>query len=310
MIRRSIRGVTNYFPFLKALRLRISPSLYAWIDLIDEAARNGQLTAHTSALVKSHEISPQGHAVHAFARQIEDKCRGKLKDFAQSPLAHIDEVVNEIVRWKTILQCGHTHDVSKGYFIDAEKSIEFQWNQIIYPIIRDLNFACVLDLACGHGRNSEYLRHYTKELHLVDINKSCIDACRERFGIEKDGTRFFYHVTDGNHLRMIPDASISLVYTWDSMVHFDKLVVKDYIREVKRVLISGGSAFLHHSNYGAVSPDSDWAHNEGTRSDMSAELMRIYADEIGLEVTKQNLQGLKEGWGTENLDCVSVLRRV
>src|SRR5512146_3582923 len=168
MIRRSIREVTNYFPFLKALRLRISPRLHSWIDLIDEAARNGQLTAHTSALVKSHEISPQGHAVNAFARQIEERCGDKLKAFSRSPSAHIDEVVNEIVRWKTILQCGHTHDVSKGYFIDAEKSIEFQWNRIIYPIIKDLSFVSVLDLACGHGRNSEYLRHYTKELHLVD----------------------------------------------------------------------------------------------------------------------------------------------
>jgi hypothetical protein len=56
---------------------------------------------------------------------------------------------------------------------------------------------------------------------------------------------------------MIASDSITLVYTWDSMVHFDKLIVQDYLAEIKRVLKAGSSAFLHHSNYGEKSPDSD-----------------------------------------------------
>jgi hypothetical protein len=93
------------------------------------------------------------------------------------------------------------------------------------------------------------------------------------------------------------------------MVHFDKLIVRDYVHDIARVLKTGGSAFLHHSNYGAVSPDSDWASNPGTRSDMSAELMRVYAAESGLQVVSQHIQGRAEGWGTDELDCVSILRK-
>jgi SAM-dependent methyltransferase len=305
----------QYVQIWRQYRRAISPirakprDLSAWIELIDRCSEIGWLNPHTRALVKAHEINPQGHAVNSFAPQIVEKCGAKLEMYARSPGRHVSEVVDEIVRWKTILQCGHTHDVSKGYFIDAESAIAKQWNGIIYPIIKDLNFSSILDLACGHGRNSEYLRRLTKQLHLVDINQSCIEACHERFGDEMEGTRIFYHVTDGNHLGMIPNASISLVYTWDSMVHFDKLVVKDYVNEIGRVLMPGGSAFLHHSNYGSVAPDSDWAHNAGTRSDMSAVLMRDYAKEAGLEVTRQDIQGIKEGWGMDGLDCVTLLRR-
>jgi SAM-dependent methyltransferase len=283
--------------------------LTAWIGLIQDASLNSNLAPRSLELVKSHEITPNGHAVNAFADQIVGKIGfASLNLYAQSPLLHLDDVVAEIVRWKTAIQCGHSHDVSKGYFHDAEKFMDVQWG-IIYPLIKDLNFESVLDLACGHGRNGEYLREHTKKLYMVDINQSCIDACKERFGNEKDGTKFFYYVTDGNHLRMIPDSSISLVYSWDSMVHFDKLIVRDYLQEIKRILIPGGSAFLHHSNYGAISPNSDWAHNVGTRSDMSADLMKTFASEVGLDVSNQFLQGRKEGWGLDDLDCVSILRR-
>jgi SAM-dependent methyltransferase len=281
----------------------------AWVRLIDHAAQEGTLDAQSAALARAHEFHPGAHAVHAFAPEIAARGAETLRACAQSPVESLPRAIEELVKWKTALQCGHSHDVSKGYFIDAEPFMAMQWNDIIHPLIRDLDFTTVLDLACGHGRNTEFLRGLSKDIHLVDINASCIDACRERFGAEKDGTRFHYHVTDGNHLRMIPDASLTLVYSWDSMVHFDKLVVRDYVAEIARILKPGGSAFLHHSNYGSVAPDSDWASNPGTRSDMSAALMRDYAAAAGLEVVRQELQGRAQGWGMDDLDCASILRK-
>jgi SAM-dependent methyltransferase len=284
-------------------------SIKAWLTLIDHLNSSGELDSHYQKLVLAHELSRSGHAVNAFSDTIAQRGGVKLEEYAQSPVSFIDLVIDELVKWKTIAQCAHSHDVSKGYFIDAEAVINFQWTNLIYPLIKDMDFTTVLDLACGHGRNSEYLRTLTNELHLLDINQSCIDVCKERFGTEKNGTQFFYHLTNGNDLSAIGDAQLTFVYSWDSMVHFDKLVVRDYVVEIKRILKPGGTAFLHHSNYGAVAPDSDWAHNSGTRSDMSAELMRQFAAEAGLEVVTQHLQGRKEGWGLDDLDCVSLLRR-
>ncbi|MEH2502816.1 ubiquinone/menaquinone biosynthesis C-methylase UbiE [Bradyrhizobium sp. AZCC 1578] len=284
-------------------------NISAWIRLIDTRALSGSLSPHAMALIKSHDLYPTGHAVNYFAADIAKKGGEALERLAADPTKNVEPAIEELVKWKTAIQCGHSHDVSKGYFIDAEPAMELQWNQIIFPLIRDLDFTTVLDLACGHGRNSEFLRRHTKFLHLVDINQTCIDACRTRFGDTKDGTRFYYHVTDGNHLKMIPNDGITLVYTWDSMVHFDKLIVRDYLLDIKRVLKPGGSAFLHHSNFGEMAPDSNWATNTGTRSDMSGKIMREYAAALGLDVVLQKIQGRAEGWGEDGLDCVSILQK-
>ncbi|MGH6681497.1 MAG: hypothetical protein ACREDL_21780, partial [Bradyrhizobium sp.] len=66
------------------------------------------------------------------------------------------------------------------------------------------------------------------------------------------------------------------------------------------------TAFLHHSNLGDKNLDSDWAKNYGTRS---AAIMRQYASDMGLSVVAQHLQGRAEGWGQDELDCVSILRK-
>ena len=60
-----------------------------------------------------------------------------------------------------------------------------------------------------------------------------------------------------------------MFYSWDTMVHFDKIVFRDYLREATRVLAPGGRAFLHYSNLGAERPNSDFASNHGARSEDS-----------------------------------------
>lgn len=280
-----------------------------WLLFIEKLNSDGYFDEKYKKLLESHEISTKGHAINFFSPTIVEKCENDLVRLSRLPKENIKEVINELIKWKTAIQCAYSHDVSKGYFIDAEPYMEFQWNNIIWPIIKDLDFSSVLDLACGHGRNSDYLRKHTKDLYLVDINKSCIDACFDRFEKIKDDTKIHYHVTTGNNLSMIDSDSITLVYSWDSMVHFDKLIVFDYLLDIKRVLKPGGSAFLHHSNLGEKNPDSNWANNSGTRSDMSALLMKEYAESIGMDLVFQKIQGLAEGWGEDSLDCVSIIRK-
>ncbi len=218
------------------------------------------------------------------------------------------EVVAEMIRLKTIAQCRDAH-AEGNYYRDAEPYIQKQWDGVIWPIIKDLDFTEVLELAPGHGRNTELLRRLAGSITLVDVNPNCIEACRERFGEHRDGCRFRYFVTDGDSLAMVESGSLTLVYSFDSMVHFDSSVVRAYVHEIARVLRPGGSAFLHHSNYGTVAPNSDWAHNPGNRSDMTADRMRGFAAEAGLDVAFQRLSGIADGWGLEDLDAFTVLRR-
>jgi hypothetical protein len=94
------------------------------------------------------------------------------------------------------------------------------------------------------------------------------------------------------------------------MVHFDKRVVREYVGEINRVLRPGGSAFLHHSNFGSFAPDSDWSKNHGSRSNMTADLMKEYTSEMGLKMKFQRLSGTGDGWGMDNLDCISLIEKL
>ena len=55
--------------------------------------------------------------------------------------------------------------------------------------------------------------------------------------------------------------------------------------------------------------DSDWAKNHGNRSDMTAESMRDFAAEAGLSIKFQRLSGRGDGWGMDDLDCLSLLKK-
>jgi ubiquinone/menaquinone biosynthesis C-methylase UbiE len=209
----------------------------------------------------------------------------------------------EEIMYKQIQECRDTHDVLLGpdvtYFDLAEPAMDDQWNEHIYPNIKDFDLSICIDLASGHGRNTNKLREYSKEIHLVDVNQSCIDACKKRFGEKDEKCSFFYYVNDGHTLKEISSNTMQFIYSWDAMVHFDKLVVKDYVKEFFRVLRSGGYGFVHHSNYGVINSSHEWMNNPGWRTNMTAQLFVDYCNEAGLKIVKQQLIN-------NDLDCISI----
>ena len=198
---------------------------------------------------------------------------------------------NSIVR-RQILECAVAHDVSQNstvtYFATAEAGMDSQWSSMVWPRIQGFDFSVTLDLAAGHGRNTAKLRSLASEIYMVDVNQSCIDACMARFGKSDGKCRFHYLVNDGCSLKGIPDGSITSLYSWDAMVHFDKFVVRRYILEFARVLKPGGKAFFHHSNYGHVAPAADWRANPGWRSNTTKEFVADSVREAGLELISQD----------------------
>jgi SAM-dependent methyltransferase len=278
----------------------------AWIAAANR--RLDELDEDTVARLKSHDLRSSSYGLRLFLPEISRGAGGALRTLYQSGISPstLATAIDEIIRWKTIAECAYSHRAGP-YFEDAEPVMAAQWEGVIWPIIASEDFSYVIDLACGHGRNTEMLRRRAKIVDMVDVNASCIASCQERFGDRRDGCEFRYHLTDGNGLNGVGDGSVSFVYSWDSMVHFDRLVIRDYLFEIKRVLKVGGSAFLHHSNFGAFAPNSDWRKNHGSRSDMTAALMVQFAGEAGLSVKFQRLSGQRDGWGINDLDCLSLL---
>ena len=194
------------------------------------------------------------------------------------------------------------------YYAQAEPFIRAQWDAHLWPLIKDCDFSTTLDLAAGAGRNSEILKDLAKLLWIVDINQTNIERCKARFAGYSGPCKLQFAVNDGTSLPMIPSKSVTFVYSFDAMVHFDPGVIREYVREFARIMAPGARGFCHHSNYGAIAPDptSHWQTNPHWRSHMTRELFAQYAREFGLEITNQVIHS----WGgTTDLDCFSCFRR-
>jgi ubiquinone/menaquinone biosynthesis C-methylase UbiE len=190
------------------------------------------------------------------------------------------------------------------YYDKVETYSPVQWRNRILPFIGDtpVDYSVSMDLAAGHGRNSAQLLKRCKRLHIVDINQENIDFCRNRFGASE---QISYHLTNGYELPFLADDELSFVFCWDAMVHFDSDVVRQYLREFKRVLRPGGHGFLHHSNY-TKNPGGDMHKNPGWRNFMSDALFAHYAVKEGLIVLRQQIVDWKEN--ETYIDCFSLIQ--
>ena len=198
-----------------------------------------------------------------------------------------------------------SEDVYRKYYGVAELHMDMQWATVIYPIIKDCDFTHVLELAPGHGRNTEKLIKVAGEISLVDVTESCITACKERFKNYRGRCKLNYFVNDGRTMPQIENGSVTFIYSWDSMVHFDLDIVKSYIVEFSRILRPGGFGFIHHSNYSAHK-GRYWRKNPHCRNYMSSELFSQLCKEVGLDVRSSKVI---DWGGVKGLDCMTLFKK-
>jgi SAM-dependent methyltransferase len=196
---------------------------------------------------------------------------------------------------------------SSPYYDGAEKRMERQWREMVWPFLTGLqevgiDFSTTVELAAGHGRNSAKLLPLAGKLHLVDINSENVAFLRERFASDP---KVEYHINNGYSLPFIDVHKASFIYCFDAMVHFDSDVVRAYLREFARILVPGGHAFAHHSNY-VGNPGGDPHRNPAWRNFMSQELFIHYACKEGLSVVRQ--KKIDWQWDGTFIDCFTLLR--
>lgn len=198
-----------------------------------------------------------------------------------------------------------------------------QWYGTILPRIqRCVSTDSILEIACGFGRWTWYLKDLCQRLVAVDLSAKCVAASRQRFAAD---SHVEIQLNDGASLDCVADESINFVFSCDSLVHADSAVLSGYLSEIPRVLRKDGFAFLHHSNLGAYAPihtacrlvpelrdvlqqldildDSvHWRDLE-----VSAPLIEALAEDHGLRCISQELVP----WGTKQLqiDCFSMIVR-
>ena len=78
-----------------------------------------------------------------------------------------------------------------------------RWHCVILPRIRSfLPASTVLEMVPGYGRWTQFLQPEAEHLIVVDLNESCIEACKSRFAEVKNVS---YHVNDGKTLAMMAE---------------------------------------------------------------------------------------------------------
>lgn len=125
-----------------------------------------------------------------------------------------------------------------------------QWLTTVWPRLSPfLPTESVLEIAPGFGRWTEFLLPLCNSYVGVDLSPRCIDACGERF---RDYSKARFFTNNGMSLDSVPDASISLVFSFDALVHVEMTEISGYLKEMARVLSPNGVAVIHHSNLGAL----------------------------------------------------------
>ena len=177
--------------------------------------------------------------------------------------------------------------VSHSYYDNAESEnwLAPFWsdNSPFLHLVHKLNLEKTMDFACGHGRHSNQIKSVAKSILLVDVNKTNIDFCRERFA---KNDIFTYLVCNGRDLREVKNNSLLSIFSFDAMVHFECYDVIQYLSEFYRVLMPGGRALVHHSIYDK-NPEGDYSANPSWRNYFSESLMTHFCNRIGFRTLEK-----------------------
>lgn len=192
---------------------------------------------------------------------------------------------------------------------DAENYIENQWNSLILPEIKHFNFNVTLDFAAGHGRNSAYLAKLAKKLYVVDANPEAVQFLHQRF--EGDAqTQCAVPVIQNNGVDLIgvPTGAVTTLYSFDSMVHFEKRLVEAYMPEFQRVMAPGAFGFIHHSNFGRVSDAPDFRDHPAWRANVDKNFFAQCCFRHKLLAVRQVTIDWPAGEvAIQDLDCFSII---
>ncbi len=209
--------------------------------------------------------------------------------------AFAEQIVN---MWKT--KTGFDY----AYFDKVEDMTDGFWKagSFFRQQFEDLNLDTVLEIACGKGRHTAQIASRCRLIYAADTSVDALAELAVRF---KDHPNVRpISVKGQSGLPDISDETVTAVFSYDAMVHFEMLTMAAYFQEIARVLRSDGRALLHHSNFG-TNPEGKFTDNPGWRNFMTTDIVRHLASRTGLEVVSQRVFD----WAAPGSDALTHLRK-
>jgi SAM-dependent methyltransferase len=190
-------------------------------------------------------------------------------------------------------------------------SADDQWVGTIHRrIFRLLPTRSILEIAPGFGRWTPYLINHCSRYYGIDIAARCVTHCRRAYGALHGRPAFL--LGDGLSLAGIADSAISLVFSFDSLVHVDLACLTSYAAEIHRVLEPGGHALIHHSNLAEYVQNGVLNTVNFHRRDatVSAELAADAFRRTGLiSLVHEKIQWIPVTADQPFADCLSLVRK-
>lgn len=193
-----------------------------------------------------------------------------------------------------------------GADVPAGEVVQHLIDRVILPFLGTPS--TLLEIGCGAGRFTVPLSARVPKIIAADTSPAMLQLLRSRLSPEAKVTP---HLLDGRGLGGIPDHSIAAALTYDVFVHLSHQDIYGYLRELRRVLVPGGRAVIHHSN---LLSDLGWRKFEndcdrhlrglppkGQFVVMTPELLRELATRAGLVADEMVTQVVRR-------DCIALLR--
>jgi SAM-dependent methyltransferase len=139
-------------------------------------------------------------------------------------------------------------------------------------------------------------------MYIMDVNEENVNPCRERFS---DISFVHPSVNSGYDFQPLKEQSATAIFCYDAMVHFEYDAVISYLQDAYRILVPGGRALFHHSNYDR-SPGTEGAANPHWRNFMSRNLFAHVAIRSGFRIVRQCLLDWDD---MRKIDCLSLIEK-
>lgn len=187
--------------------------------------------------------------------------------------------------------------------VDTPESLEGFWQpeSIFRREFDALDLTAALEIASGTGRHAEIAAPLAGSLIVLDTSVDAMEECRTRLS-EYSNVEFCLS-RDGVSLP-VADGSLTAIYSYDAMVHFEVETMANYLQEIGRALAAGGTSLLHHSN-NSSQPETPLLQSTRWRNYMTEDLIRHLAQRAGLRVARIHLMGGKD----EALDALTVFEK-
>ena len=171
---------------------------------------------------------------------------------------------------------------------------EKQETPIVDPVLRKFvqskifqfsrsNIYNSLEIGPGNGMFSMDFRAWRLNFFLDVLDRE--KRIRKKFPSKHQKYLKFY-MTRNTECSNIPQGSCNFVFSWDTFVFFTQEHVKEYLKDIKRVMIDGGYAFIQYADCQtevelANAEKSYWNYNTKT-------LMKQMIQDEGYQLIEQN----------------------